>query len=163
MGRQTVTNHNTSNITDKMNTIISLLTLTALVAGIPHNHDQAWAQEGNVEEYGPWVDYEVEVTDNRGPKEMQNPVSVLSKASSFWDWDREVVKKGIFENENIMIHVGQNLFNFIMTTLAWFTVSQIYSLTAQQTSTSGRQQKSLSLTEAADEVLEAIRNFEHKY
>ena len=74
----------------------------------------------------------------------------------------ETVKKGIFENENIMIHVGQNLFNFVFTTLAWFTVSQIYSLTAQATS-SARQQKSLSLMDAADEVLAAIRNFEHKY
>merc|ERR1711982_25677 len=120
------------------------------------------AQEGGVEEYGPWVDYEVEITDNRGPKEMQNPVSVLSKASSFWDWDREVVKKGIFENENIMIHVGQNLFNFIMTTLAWFTVSQIYSLIAQQSSTP-RQMPSYSLMDAADEVMRAIMNFEHTY
>ena len=75
----------------------------------------------------------------------------------------EVVKKGIFENENIMIHVGQNLFNFIMTTLAWFTVSQIYSLTAAKSSAgNAREQKALSLTEAADEVLEAIRKFEHQ-
>ena len=66
---------------------------------------------------------------------------------------------GIFKNENIMIHVGQNLFNFIFTTLAWFTVSQIYSLTAD---VNGRQQRSLTISEAADDVLEAIRAFEHK-
>lgn len=71
----------------------------------------------------------------------------------------EVVKEGIFKNENIMIHVGQNLFNFIFTTLAWFTVSQIYSLTAD---VNGRQQRSLTISEAADDVLEAIRAFEHK-
>merc|ERR1711944_71133 len=93
---------------------------------------------------------------------MASPTAALSMASSFWDWDREVVKKGIFENENIMIHVGQNLFNFIMTTLAWFTVSQIYSLTAQQSSTA-RQMPSYSLMDAADEVMTAIRNFEHTY
>ena len=74
----------------------------------------------------------------------------------------EVVKKGIFENENIMIHVGQNLFNFIMTTLAWFTVSQIYSLTAAKSS-SARQMPSYTLSDAANEVLSAIRSFEHKY
>merc|ERR1712053_53344 len=109
---------------------------------------------------GPW---EVVEDYQRVPKEVVQPASVLSKASSFWDWDREVVKKGIFENENIMIHVGQNLFNFIMSTLAWFTVSQIYSLTAYKTSAgTAREQKALSLTEAADEVLEAIRKFEHK-
>ena len=72
---------------------------------------------------------------------------------------RDVVKEGIFKNENIMIHVGQNLFNFIFTTLAWFTVSQIYSLTAD---VNGRQQRSLTISEAADDVLEAIRAFEHK-
>lgn len=70
-----------------------------------------------------------------------------------------MVKEGIFKNENIMIHVGQNLFNFIFTTLAWFTVSQIYSLTAD---VNGRQQRSLTISEAADDVLEAIRAFEHK-
>merc|ERR1712029_684710 len=93
---------------------------------------------------------------------MASPTTVLSMASKFWDWDREAVKKGIFENENIMIHVGQNLFNFIMTTLAWFTVSQIYSLTAAKSS-SARQMPSYTLSDAADEVLSAIRSFEHKY
>jgi len=73
-----------------------------------------------------------------------------------------VVKEGIFKNENIMIHVGQNLFNFLFTTLAWFTVSQIYSLTAAVNPTTGRQQRGLTITEAADEVLNAIREFEAK-
>ena len=76
---------------------------------------------------------------------------------------REVVKKGIFENENIMIHIGQNLFNFVFSTLAWFTISQIYSLTASATTDSGRQQRALTITEAAEEVLDAIRKFENKY
>ena len=70
------------------------------------------------------------------------------------------MKNGIFQNENIMIHVGQNLFNFIFSTLAWFTVSQIYSLTAAKTLNNGRQQRALSLTEAAEEVLDAITKFE---
>ena len=61
-----------------------------------------------------------------------------------------------------MIHIGQNLFNFVFGTLAWFTVSQIYSATAQAT-TSGRQQRALTITEAADEVLDAIRKIENKY
>lgn len=72
----------------------------------------------------------------------------------------EVVKEGIFKNENIMIHVGQNLFNFVFTTLAWFTVSQIYSLTAGVND--GRQMRAITISEAADEVLDAIRAFEHK-
>ena len=63
-----------------------------------------------------------------------------------------------------MIHVGQNLFNFVFTTLAWFTVSQIYSLSAKATEEgNARQQRAITLTDAADEVLEAIRKFEHKY
>ena len=73
----------------------------------------------------------------------------------------EVVKEGIFKNENIMIHVGQNLFNFVFTTLAWFTVSQIYSLTAGVNT--GRQQRAITISEAADEVLDAIRAFEQKH
>ena len=73
------------------------------------------------------------------------------------------VKHGIFDNENIMIHVGQNLFNFVFGTLAWFVISQIYSITAQADSTTGRQQWGRSLTEAADEVIELINKFENKY
>ena len=73
------------------------------------------------------------------------------------------VKQGIFDNENIMISIGQNLFNFVFGTLAWFTISQIYSLTAQAAPATGRQQWGRSLTEAADEVLELINKFENKY
>ena len=72
----------------------------------------------------------------------------------------QAVKEGIFKNDNIMIHVGQNLFNFVFTTLAWFTVSQIYSLTAAISPSSGRNMRSLTLMEAADEVMEAILKFE---
>ena len=71
------------------------------------------------------------------------------------------MKEGIFKNENIMIHVGQNLFNFVFTTLAWFTVSQIYSFTAA-VNPDGRSMRSITISEAADEVLDAIRAFEHK-
>ena len=60
-----------------------------------------------------------------------------------------------------MIHVGQNLFNFVFTTLAWFTFSQIYSLTAGVNN--GRQMRAITISEAADEVLDAIRAFEHKH
>merc|ERR1712086_203238 len=145
-----------------MHSVLPTLALAAFAAAVPapHNHDEAWAQQGNVVSQGPWVE---NLSYERGPTEIASPTTLLGMASGFWDWDREVVKKGIFENENIMIHVGQNLFNFVFTTLAWFTVSQIYSLTAQATTPTARQQKSLSLTEAADEVLAAIRSFEHKY
>ena len=69
---------------------------------------------------------------------------------------------GIFKNENIMIHVGQNLFNFVFSTLAWFTLSQIYSLTANLNG-DAREMRSITISEAADEVLDAIRAFEHKH
>ena len=74
----------------------------------------------------------------------------------------EVVKEGIFKNENIMIHVGQNLFNFVFTTLAWFFFSQIYSFTAAVNPVDGRSMRAITISEAADEVLDAIRAFEHK-
>merc|ERR1739845_30951 len=32
-----------------------------------------------------------------------------------------------------MVHVGQNMFNFVFTTLAWFLASQFYSPTARPT------------------------------
>merc|ERR1711920_1171012 len=68
---------------------------------------------------------------------------VLSKVFGsvpWWTWDRKTVSDGIFKNENIMIHVGQNMFNFVFSTLAWFTVSQIYSLfNRQPTARGGRQ------------------------
>ena len=59
-----------------------------------------------------------------------------------------------------MIGLGQGLFNFVFSTLAWFTVSQIYSLTAGVND--GRQMRAITISEAADEVLDAIRAFEHK-
>lgn len=63
-----------------------------------------------------------------------------------------------------MIHVGQNLFNFVFSTLAWFTFSQIFSLTANLSGDStGRDMRSITISEAADEVLDAIRDFEHRY
>ena len=74
----------------------------------------------------------------------------------------QAVKEGIFKNDNIMIHVGQNLFNFVFTTLAWFTVSQIYSLTAAVNPASGRQMRGLSMEEAANQVLDAFNKFESR-
>ena len=75
----------------------------------------------------------------------------------------QAVKEGIFKNDNIMIHVGQNLFNFVFTTLAWFTVSQIYSLTAAvNPASTPREMRSISLEQAAEEVLDAITAFENK-
>ena len=73
---------------------------------------------------------------------------------------REVVKTGIFKNENIMIGVGQNLFNFVFSTLAWFTVSQIYSLTSGVNT--GRSMRSLTLSEAAEDVMEAMMKYESR-
>ena len=61
-----------------------------------------------------------------------------------------------------MIHVGQNMFNFVFTTLAWFTVSQIYSLTAAISPTTGRNMRGLTIMEAADEVMEAMIKFESR-
>ena len=64
----------------------------------------------------------------------------------------QAVKEGIFKNDNIMIHVGQNFFNFIFTTLAWFTISQIYSSGLAGPPNLARNGKSVTFTEAADEV-----------
>ncbi len=55
-----------------------------------------------------------------------------------------------------MIHVEQNFFNFIFTTLAWFLVSQIYSSGVARMPNLGRSGKSVTLSEAADEVSAAI-------
>ena len=76
----------------------------------------------------------------------------------------QAVKEGIFKNDNIMIHVGQNLFNFVFTTLAWFTVSQIYSLTAAVNPAASvpREMRAVTLEQAAEEVLDAITAFENK-
>ena len=69
--------------------------------------------------------------------------------------------EGIWKNENIMIHVGQNLFNYVFSTLAWFTASQIYSAAgrARGFTAEGR---ALTMDEAADQVLAAIRKFEEQ-
>merc|ERR1719322_682824 len=53
-----------------------------------------------------------------------------------------------------MVHVGQNMFNFVFTTLAWFLASQFYSLYSPPNNSLPRQLRALTLTEAADEVLE---------
>merc|ERR1712129_415167 len=167
-----LTYHLTNNQPTKMYSVLPVLALIAFAAAVPapNSNDAAW--QSNVVETGPWNEqsYAPSISE-RNPKNIMeriteslpSPTNALARLGSWWDWDRDTVKAGIFENENIMIHVGQNLFNFVFTTLAWFTVSQIYSLTAQAATPTARQQKSLSLTEAADEVLAAIRSFEHKY
>ena len=81
-------------------------------------------------------------------------------SGNWWTWDREAVKTGIFKNENIMVSVGQGLFNFVFSTLAWFTVSQIYSLTAGVNTP--RHMRALSISQAADQVLEAFQKFEER-
>ena len=114
-------------------------------------------------EYGEWE----EVERTQKAVVPQSP-SIFSRLTSFWTWDRNAVREGVFKNENIMTHVAQNMFNFIMTTIAWFTVSQIYSATGALEPAAGvevpggRQWRALTITEAADEVLEAIRVFEQK-
>jgi len=118
---------------------------------------------------GPWVADEAWVegaADIRDPKgiadNLPSPTSLLGRLGNWWTWDRQAVKEGIFKNDNIMIHVGQNLFNFVFTTLAWFTVSQIYSLTAAVNPATPREMRSITLEQAAEEVLDAITAFEHK-
>ena len=54
------------------------------------------------------------------------------------------------------------MFNFVFTTLAWFLASQFYSLYSPPNNSLPRQLRALTLTEAADEVLDAIRNYEEK-
>ena len=76
--------------------------------------------------------------------------------------DRDTIANGLWLNDNIMIHVGQNMFNFVFTTLAWFLASQFYSLYSPPNNSLPRQLRALTLTEAADEVLDAIRNFEER-
>ena len=78
------------------------------------------------------------------------------------DQDRDTVAKGLWMNDNIMIHVAQNMFNFVFTTIAWFLASQFYSFFYPPNNSLPRQIRALTLTEAADEVLNAIRNFEER-
>ena len=133
-----------------------LLALVAVAAAIP-NYEQPTA--------GKWVPAEQFVREphqlDTAPAEAPGLLeSIGARLGNWWTWDRDAVRRGVFENENIMIHVGQNMFNFVFTTLAWFTVSQIYS--ASGALNTPRAQKALTLTEAADEVLDAIRQFEEK-
>jgi len=149
-----------------MNKCYIILTLAAVALALP-NYEPASYSSAVISE-GPWVTDEAwakQQEDNRDAKGILDaPQGLLARLGSWWDWDRETVKEGIFKNENIMIHVGQNLFNFVFTTLAWFTVSQIYSLTAAVNPVAdGRNMRSITISEAADEVLEAIREFEHKH
>merc|ERR1712154_595564 len=113
---------------------------------------------------GPWVaEGAADIWDPKGIADnLPSPTSLLGRLGNWWTWDRQAVKGGIFKNDNIMIHVGQNLFNFVFTTLAWFTVSQIYSLTAAVNPATPREMRSITLEQAAEEVLDAITAFEHK-
>merc|ERR1712129_69731 len=167
MGRSNWTLKQTASETNiNMNTLLPFIVLITMVAAWEDNQDnQAYAPAEIISE-GPWVDEAI--WSNRGPKQVPAPVAptLLEKLGSWWTWDRDAVKEGIFKNENIMIHIGQNLFNFVFSTLAWFTVSQIYSLTASASATppnTPRQQRGLTITEAASEVLDAISKFENKY
>ena len=133
-----------------------LLALVAVAAANP-NYNQPTT--------GQWVPAEQFVREphqlDTAPAEAPGLLeSIGARLGNWWTWDRDTVRRGVFENENIMIHVGQNMFNFVFTTLAWFTVSQIYS--ASGALNTPRAQKALTLTEAADEVLDAIRQFEEK-
>jgi hypothetical protein len=139
-----------------------VLALIAVAAAAPnHADDPAW----QTAQVGEWVE-----TPREGhavAETIKETASgILGSLSNWWTWDRNTVKDGIFKNENIMIHVGQNLFNFVMTTLAWFTMSQIYSINGDNTvaGADGRSSwgRALTLNEAADEVLDAIRQFEEK-
>ena len=56
------------------------------------------------------------------------PLGKIFGSVPWWTWDRQAVSEGIFKNENIMIHVGQNLFNYVFSTLAWMILSIIYTL-----------------------------------
>merc|ERR1712045_93748 len=143
--------------------LLSLLLIT--IASAKPSYDKA-----TIISEGPWIADEAWIDadiDNRDPKgiaeSLPSPTSLLGRLGNWWTWDRQAVKEGIFKNDNIMIHVGQNLFNFVFTTLAWFTVSQIYSLTAAvNPASTPREMRSISLEQAAEEVLDAITAFENK-
>merc|ERR1739848_491606 len=149
-----------NNLPFKMRFIIALALFTVVIAR-PDGHgwgqQQQHQQPTNVE-YGPWVAQDNYQRDSKGiishVATYIPQISTLRNLGSFWTWDKQAVYNGIFKNDNIMIHVAQNFFNFIFTTLAWFFISQIYS--------SGivgevRLGKSITFSEAADEVLEASR------
>merc|ERR1719400_333728 len=144
--------------------MLGLLLLAAAASAAPdHQSDPAWQVAS------PWVQVPAPTPAPAPPAPAPAP-GVLSKVFGsvpWWTWDRKTVSDGIFKNENIMIHVGQNMFNFVFSTLAWFTVSQIYSLfnrqpTARAAGARSDWGRALTLPEAADEVLTAIRQFEEK-
>merc|ERR1712244_1761 len=57
---------------------------------------------------GPWATEEDWSRDPKGIGEsIPSPTSLLGRLGNWWTWDRDVVKEGIFKNENIMIHAGQ--------------------------------------------------------
>ena len=149
-------------------TLIVLSCVSSLALSLPWGEDKALA--GEIVEASEWEPVEFRPIESgetsREKKGLQHHITgeggVFSRLGNFWTWDREAVKKGIFENENIMIHVGQNLFNFVFSTLAWFTVSQIYSATAGLEGFP-REARQVSFMDAADEVLAAVKSFEHKY
>ncbi len=43
------------------------------------------------------------------------------------DLDIDAVQEGIFKPENIAIHVGQNAFNFVSSSIAWLIAASIYN------------------------------------
>ena len=73
--------------TINMHSALPILALAAFAAAVPapHNHDEAWAQQGTVVSEGPWVE---NLSYERGPKEIASPTTLLGMASGFWDWDR---------------------------------------------------------------------------
>ena len=125
-------------------------------APAPHAHPQP----SNVQ-YGPWVSQPTQYRQQKGFASLLPGLGGLRNLADFWSWDKQAVFDGIFKNDNIMIHVGQNFFNFIFTTLAWFFISQIYS--SGLVRAAPRSGKSISFAEAADEVLDAIKDFEKKH
>ena len=41
-------------------------------------------------------------------------------------FDTSAIYEGVFKPENIVIHVAQNLINFLATTLAWSFIMHVY-------------------------------------
>jgi len=145
--------------------MLFFLFLLATAAAAPPDYDNF--EPVNVET-GPW---EVQADDSSGL--FSRFTGLLGKigkgfgglSPAGWNWDKETVYEGIFKNENIMIHVGQNMFNFVMTTLAWFFVSQLFfkGEVAADAPRGGRSFSTRSLVDAAEEVIMAVEKFEKKY
>jgi len=139
--------------------ILSTLFTICLVTATPNAEDKEWVEKKV--SATPWAEV---MSNHRRPNQL-NPTpqparSWLDSLSNWWTWDHDTVKNGIFNNDNIMIHVGQNLFNFVFTTLAWFTVSQIYS--AGTIASRAGWGRGLSLTEAAEDVFEGIKKYQER-